>query len=62
PFSEAPNILGAIEHRGGGHEWTYVCRGDREQLIQAARTVKAEVVHEAPVSLDEIFISSIHGS
>jgi ABC-2 type transport system ATP-binding protein len=62
PFSEAPNILGAIEHRGSGHEWTYVCRGDREQLIQAAKTVKAEVVHEAPVSLDEIFISSVRGS
>jgi ABC-2 type transport system ATP-binding protein len=61
-FSDAPSILGAIEYHGSGHEWTYVCRGDREQLIQAAKTVKAEVVHETSVSLDEIFISSIHRS
>jgi ABC-2 type transport system ATP-binding protein len=59
-FSEAPSILGAIEYRGSGHEWTYVCRGDREQLIQAAKTVKAEVVHEASVSLDEIFVCSVN--
>jgi ABC-2 type transport system ATP-binding protein len=62
PFSEAPSILGAIEYRGSGHEWTYVCRGDREQLIQAAKTVKAEVVHEASVSLDEIFVCSVNRS
>ena len=59
-FSEAPSILGAVEHRGKGHEWTYVCRGDREQLIQAAKTVKAEVVHETSVSLDEIFVCSVN--
>ncbi|MBU6172739.1 MAG: ABC transporter ATP-binding protein [Planctomycetes bacterium] len=61
-FPEAPSILGAIEYRGSGHEWTYVCRGDREQLIQAAKTVKAEVVHETPISLDEIFVCSVNRS
>lgn len=61
-FAEAPRILGAMEHRGHGHEWTYVCQGDRQQLIQAASTANAKVVQENPVSLDEIFISSINRS
>jgi ABC-2 type transport system ATP-binding protein len=59
PFSEAPSILGAVDQRGYGDEWTYVCRGDREQIVHAARTLRAEIVQEGRLSLDEIFVSSI---
>jgi ABC-2 type transport system ATP-binding protein len=58
-FSEAPSILGAVENNGQGKQWTYVCRGDREQVVSAARTLNAEIVQETPVSLDDIFICSI---
>lgn len=58
-FQEAPAILGAIENKGKGKQWTYVCRGDREQVISAARTLNAEIVQETSVSLDDIFICSI---
>lgn len=59
PCAEAPHILGTIERKGGGHEWTYFCRGDRDQLIQAAKTLKAEIVQETLLSLDDIFVSSV---
>jgi ABC-2 type transport system ATP-binding protein len=59
PSTEAPNILGAVDQRGYGDEWTYVCRGDREQIIHAARALRAEIVQEGRLSLDEIFVSSI---
>jgi ABC-2 type transport system ATP-binding protein len=58
----APSLVGAIESKGHGHEWTYVYRGDREQLIQAAKSLNAQIVHEVPLSLDDIFVCNVQSS
>jgi ABC-2 type transport system ATP-binding protein len=59
PHQTAPGMQGAIGQDGQGDEWTYSCRGDRDQLIQAAKTLQAQVVQEAPLSLDDIFLCAI---
>jgi ABC-2 type transport system ATP-binding protein len=58
----APSLVGAIESKGHGHEWTYVYRGDREQLIRAAKSLNAQIVHEVPLSLDDIFVCNVQRS
>jgi ABC-2 type transport system ATP-binding protein len=60
--SEAPSFSGAIDSRGQGFEWTYVVRGDRDQLEHVARGLHARIVGQSPVSLDDIFVSNIHRS
>ena len=58
----APRFLGAIDSRGQGFEWTYVVRGKRGEFVQTAQSLRAQIVDESPLSLDEIFVSNIHGS
>jgi len=59
PLNEAPTMVGTIDASGSGNQWTYLCRGDRSQLIHAAQALRAQIVQEAHVSLDEIFVSSV---
>jgi ABC-2 type transport system ATP-binding protein len=61
-FDLAPSLVGAIESNGQGHEWTYVYRGDREQWTQAAKSLNAQIVHEVPLSLDDIFVCNVQHS
>ena len=56
-----PALVGTISCDGHGAEWTYVCRGDSEQLKRAAAVIGATVVGDAALTLDEIFISQIQG-
>jgi ABC-2 type transport system ATP-binding protein len=62
PYTEAPRMLGSISQEGRGDEWTYNCRGDREQLIRAAKTLQAQIVQETPLSLDDIYLCTITNS
>jgi ABC-2 type transport system ATP-binding protein len=59
-LSEPPPMPGAIERQGRGQEWTYLCRSDRELLLQAAKRLNAAVVQESSPSLDDIFISTVN--
>ena len=54
-----PVLVGSLSSTGQGKEWTYVCNGEMSQLRNAAEAIGATVVEEAPLTLDEIFISRI---
>ena len=58
---QAPQLVGTLCTTGYGTEWTYVCRGDSEQLHRAAAAIGATVVGDDPLSLDEIFVTRIQG-
>lgn len=58
-LDRAPSLVGTISTSGGGHEWTYVCSGERTQLRSAAEAIGATVVDDAALTLDEIFVSRI---
>jgi len=60
PLAEPPALPGAIERNGRGQEWTYLCRADRELLLQAAKRLSANIVQESTPSLDDIFISTVN--
>jgi ABC-2 type transport system ATP-binding protein len=57
PQAAPPPLAGALAWDGGGCEWTAVCTGHRNQLQSAAAKVGAQVVEQAPLSLDEIFLA-----
>ena len=54
-----PPLLGSLSSTGSGHEWTYVCSGERTQVMSAAEAIGATVVDDEALSLDEIFVSRI---
>ncbi|MFM8397557.1 MAG: hypothetical protein ACKOAH_06980, partial [Pirellula sp.] len=58
----APSLSGAMHSEGKGHEWTYVYRGDKKQLVENTRQLNARIVAEAPLSLDDIFVCNVLGS
>jgi len=59
PVDQPPRLVGTLSTAGGGAEWTYVCRGDSEQLRRAAEAIGATVVDDAALSLDEVFVSQV---
>jgi ABC-2 type transport system ATP-binding protein len=59
PRESPPALVGALSCTGEGAEWTYLCTGDGEQLRRAAEAIGATVVHDAALSLDEIFVSHV---
>ena len=59
PLDQPPSLIGALSHAGRGAEWTYVCNGESGQLRRAAEALGATVVDDAPLSLDEIFVTHI---
>lgn len=58
----APNLVGAVQSQGYGQEWTYVYRGNRDQLQEASRQLSAQIVDELPLTLDDIFVCNVHRS
>ncbi|HLJ09652.1 MAG TPA: ABC transporter ATP-binding protein [Planctomycetaceae bacterium] len=58
-LDRAPLLVGTLSCAGEGPEWTYVCRGESEQLKRAAEAIGATVVGDASLTLDEIFVSRI---
>ena len=58
-ISQPPKLVGALTHEGSGHEWTYVCNGESEQLQSAARALGATVVSDAALTLDEVFVTRV---
>ena len=58
-LASPPNLVGSLSSTGQGKEWTYFCNGELTQLRSAAAAIGATVVEEAPLTLDEIFISRI---
>jgi ABC-2 type transport system ATP-binding protein len=56
---EPPAIEGVLGWEGRGHEWTAIARGRLDELTLAASAVGAEVIHQAGLSLDEIFLAQV---
>jgi ABC-2 type transport system ATP-binding protein len=56
---QAPPLVGAISWAGAGAEWTYVCSGEGPQVRRAAEAIGAQVVGDASLTLDEIFVSRV---
>jgi ABC-2 type transport system ATP-binding protein len=54
-----PSLVGTLSCAGEGEEWTYVCSGESQQLRRAAEAIGGTVVGDAPLTLDEIFVSRI---
>jgi ABC-2 type transport system ATP-binding protein len=62
PRQQAPDLLGAVSAIGAGKEWTFVCRGQRDQLFHAAETLGGQIVEESDLTLDDIFVASVSPS
>ena len=58
--ASAPELAGLSMCRGQDREWTYVHRGDREQLVLAAEKANAQIVVEHSLNLDDVFVSCVH--
>jgi ABC-2 type transport system ATP-binding protein len=56
---QPPALVGALSFEGEGADWTYICSGESGQLRRAAEAIGATVVEDAPLSLDEIFVSRV---
>jgi ABC-2 type transport system ATP-binding protein len=54
-----PALIGALSFEGEGADWTYICSGESGQLRRAAEAIGATVMEDAPLSLDEIFVSRV---
>jgi ABC-2 type transport system ATP-binding protein len=61
PLEQPPPLVGMLACEGAGREWTYICYGQPEQLRGAATILGGTVVNDAPLTLDEIFISRVAG-
>src|ERR1700722_5441131 len=56
---QPPTLVGALSFEGEGAAWTYICSGESRQLRQAAEAIGATVMEDAPLTLDEIFVSRV---
>lgn len=59
PADQPPVLLGGIGAEGSGTEWTYTCVGEARQVRHAAESIGAEVLSEASLTLDEIFLTRV---
>lgn len=57
PQDSSPQLPGALSCQGGGQEWTILCNGGSEELVQAVLARGAKIVEESAPSLEEIFVS-----
>ena len=57
--TQPPKLVGELASEGGGTEWTYICSGESIQLRLAAQAIRATVVDDTALSLDEIFVTRV---
>jgi ABC-2 type transport system ATP-binding protein len=57
PQSAAPAFARALSVTGGGHEWSVLCNGGRQEVIALAAGLGAQVVEQRSPTLDEIFVA-----
>ncbi len=55
--SQPPSLGGVLSWEGHGREWTAIAGGRLDELVSAASAAGAEVVEQAALSLDEIFLA-----
>ena len=54
-----PGVIDAAAKEG---EWKVICRGTREDFLEALRATGGEVISESDPSLEDIFHAHIAGS
>jgi ABC-2 type transport system ATP-binding protein len=54
-----PALPNALNCSGSDHEWTYYCLGHIHDVRQSAKALDAEIVEEAHLTLDELFMASV---
>jgi ABC-2 type transport system ATP-binding protein len=59
PCADPPRLAGALSWRGGGREWSALCRGQLDDLRQEAVAVGASIVDTHCPSLDDIFVAEV---
>jgi ABC-2 type transport system ATP-binding protein len=59
PIDRPPALVGSTSCAGGAREWTYICNGQGPQILRAAEAIGGDVVDDAAMSLDEIFVSRV---
>lgn len=57
--SRPPTIAGALNWKGGRHEWTAVCNGQSDSLQSTVSEAGARIVAQRAASLDEIFVALV---
>lgn len=67
PLVSPPVIQGALSCHGEGREWTVLCNGEREKVLDHVYQAEASIVEEGQPSLEEIFVahakaSPVHGT
>lgn len=55
--SKPPLLAGALAWDGGGQEWTALYNGTASNLEDDAQDLGAQIVQQAPASLDDIFVA-----
>ena len=59
PQASAPKLSGTLLCSGGGYEWSYYCLGDMAAVQQSVAELGGEIVEEAHLTLDELFIANV---
>lgn len=62
PLETPPHIEGALRCYGVGKEWTIICNGKRDQVVQWVQNANATIVDESAASLEEIFVAQTKSS
>jgi len=57
PPAGPPALRGALSVSGSGVEWTVICDGARNELVQSAVQLGARILSQQTPSLDEIFVA-----
>ncbi|HUR44713.1 MAG TPA: ABC transporter ATP-binding protein [Candidatus Saccharimonadales bacterium] len=55
--TQPPRVSGALSMEGSGREWTAICNGAREQLIESVGRLGGQIMEEETPSLNEIFVA-----
>lgn len=59
PLEQPPELIGLLSASGSGQEWTCVCSAQWPAIRQAVELMRAEIVEDSAMSLDEIFVSRV---
>jgi ABC-2 type transport system ATP-binding protein len=59
PQYSPPQLPGALQCAGEGHEWTFFANGGSEELKRAVVEQGGTIIDEAAPSLEEIFVSRV---
>lgn len=57
-----PSIPGSLSCSAAGREWSIICNGEQDRVLQWVKEAQAEVVEQAAPTLEEIFVAQVSQS